>query len=164
MATLVLGIGNTLLSDEGNGVHVVNYLRQHWPDEADVTYLDGGTLSFTLAEAIQTHDALIVVDAAQFRAAPGTVRCLVDAEMDEFLRGPCHSVHEVNLTDLLDIARLTDSLPAPRALVGIQPHSLDWGEQPSAETAAAIPVAAECVRALLARWQKNGRVLPLDNV
>jgi hydrogenase maturation protease len=149
MTTLVLGIGNTLLSDEGNGVHVIHYLQQHYPPLPGVTYMDGGTLSFTLAEAIQDHRALIIVDAAEFHAPAGTVRCLLNEEMDAFLRGPCHSVHEVNLTDLLDIARLTDSLPSPRALVGIQAHSIDWGEHPSRETASAIPQAATCIIDLL---------------
>ena len=39
-----------------------------------VTFLDGGTLSFTLAEPIAEHDSLIVVDAARFGEPAGTVR------------------------------------------------------------------------------------------
>ena len=71
--TLVLGIGNTLLSDEGLGIHLLNYLRSNYPEFPGVTYLDGGTLSFTLAPEIEDCDNLIVLDAAQLDAEPGSI-------------------------------------------------------------------------------------------
>lgn len=153
MTTLVLGIGNTLLSDEGIGVHVVEALAERLTDNDDVTLLDGGTLSFTLAAAIEDAERLIVVDASELKAAPGTVRTYVDDDMDAFLNGPRRSVHEVGLTDLMTIARLADQLPSPRALVGIQPEVLDWGERPSAAVAAAIPVACGEVNRLIEAWR-----------
>ncbi len=156
MKTLVLGIGNTLLSDEGSGVHVVEYLRSRHPETDDLRYLDGGTLSFTLADDVGASDHLIVVDAAQLGEAPGVVRCFVDADMDRFLGTAKHSVHEVGLLDLLDIARLTDTLPARRALIGIQPESMDWGETPSQAVARAIPEAAGWVLGLVHEWRATG--------
>ncbi|NOZ55103.1 MAG: hypothetical protein GXP08_18520 [Gammaproteobacteria bacterium] len=44
MVTLVLGIGNTLLTDEGVGVRAVQYLQDYYADLPDTEYLDGGTL------------------------------------------------------------------------------------------------------------------------
>lgn len=151
--TLILGIGNTLLSDEGIGVHVIEHLAKHYPSVAGVTLLDGGTLSFTLAGPIAEHNNLIVIDATQLQAAPGAVRTFIGDEMDRFLSGNRHSVHEVSLTDLLDIARLSDTCPERRALIGIQPRSLDWGDHPSAEVAAAIEEAASSAMQLHADWQ-----------
>jgi hydrogenase maturation protease len=150
--TLVLGIGNTLLSDEGTGIHVLEFLRQRNPALPGVTWLDGGTLSFTLAPEVESHGNLIVLDAAQLQADTGTVRCLVDAEMDRFLGTNRRSVHEVGLVDLLDMARLRQRLPERRALVGIQPEKLDWGDDPTPAVAAAIPRAAQMVLDLLAEW------------
>jgi hydrogenase maturation protease len=83
--TLVLGIGNTLLTDEGIGIHVLQALEPelgHWPD---VTLLDGGTLSFTLAGPIEEADALIVVDAANIKTRPGGWTLLKGEDMDAFL-------------------------------------------------------------------------------
>ena len=54
--TLILGIGNNLLSDEGIGIHVIRYLDEHHGDTPATTFLDGGTLSFTLADPIAEHD------------------------------------------------------------------------------------------------------------
>lgn len=152
--TLVLGIGNTLLSDEGSGVHVINHLRRHHPETDRLRYLDGGTLSFTLAPEIGENDHLIVVDAAQLKEAPGTIRCMENEAMDQFLGQTKRSVHEVGLLDLMDIARLTDTLPERRALIGIQPDSVDWGDQPTEAVAAAIPQAAQMVLELVDRWSQ----------
>ncbi len=155
--TLILGIGNSLLRDEGLGIHLLDYLREHHSDETGVTFLDGGTLSFTLAPDIETCENLIVLDAAQFNAAPGTVKLLVGTEMDHFVVRGKRSVHEVGLVDLMSIARLQDCLPRNRALLGIQPAELGWGEMPSDIVSAVIPEAARQVIALLHQWQHLDR-------
>ena len=152
--TLILGIGNNLLADEGMGVHVVRYLQEHHSDTPGVTFLDGGTLSFTLAEPIAEHDNLIVVDAAQLGEPAGTIRCFEGAEMDHYLTGNRASVHEVGLMDLFDISRLSGTFPQQRALIGVQPKSLDWGEFPSAEVAPAIAEAAAMALAVAERWRQ----------
>ncbi len=151
--TLVLGIGNTLLSDEGLGVHLLNYLRVNYPDLPGVTYLDGGTLSFTLAADIEDCDNLVVLDAAQLDAEPGTVSLLVGADMDAFIGHGKRSVHEVGLADLMTIATLLNRLPANRALLGIQPAAFGWGETTSEAVSAVIPEAASRVVALLYKWR-----------
>ncbi len=151
--TLVLGIGNTLLSDEGVGVHVVNHLQQHPTEAQDVSFIDGGTLSFTLAEPIEACDNLIVVDASELKAAPGSVRVFENEDMDRFITsGNKKSVHEVGLVDVMSIAMLAGKLPQRRALVGIQPQSLDWGNHPTERVSGAIPEACRQVNSLLKRW------------
>ena len=155
MNTLVLGIGNTILSDEGVGVHVLDALaKEVLPDE--VTLLDGGTLSFTLAGPIQDHDALIVVDATNLQLPAGSVRVFAGEEMDAFLvHNRKSSVHEVGLTDLRAIALLAGHWPERRVLVGIQPQKLDWGEVPTPEVAAAIPVACSEILKILKNWEAH---------
>jgi hydrogenase maturation protease len=150
--TLVLGVGNVLLTDEGAGVHVVRHLLEAYPQLPGVTCLDGGTLSFTLAGDIEAADQLVVVDAAELRAAPGTIRTFENEAMDRFLGTAKMSVHEVGLLDLMDVARLSGHLPARRLLVGIQPQVFDWGEAPSPEVAAVIPEAARIVHEHILSW------------
>lgn len=150
--TLVLGIGNTLLSDEGIGVHVIQNLARRYGEKSDAVFLDGGTLSFILAEPIAENDNLIVVDAARLGEPAGTVRCFEGVDMDRYLTGNRHSVHEVGLTDLLDIARLSGTFPKRRALIGVEPHFLDWGEELSPQVAPAVQVAAKRVLEFLHQW------------
>jgi hydrogenase maturation protease len=162
--TLILGIGNTLLSDEGAGIHVLNKLQSDYPDLQNTTFIDGGTLSFTLATYLQDCSDVIVLDAAEFKAPPGTVRTLVGAEMDKFLGAARRSPHEVGLLDLFDIARLTESLPVKRALVGIQPKSIEWGMSPTPPVEAALALAVDETVKLMRIWeeerQQSTRSLP----
>lgn len=148
---LILGLGNTLLGDEGAGVHVVHRLRNDVPE--DVRLLDGGTLSFSLLEDVETAAAIIVIDAAELDAPPGTVRVFEGEAMDRFLlAGRCRSVHEVSLLDLFAMVRLRGRLPGRRALVGIQPLYVDWSESPSEAVAGGIEAACVEVRQLAERW------------
>jgi hydrogenase maturation protease len=150
--TLVLGVGNTLLSDEGAGVHAMHYLQSQSVETPEIEFLDAGTLSFTLADDIATAVNLIIFDAAELKAAPGTVRVFENSGLDEFLKFGQRSVHEVGFADLMDIARLQDCLPVNRALIGIQPGDLGWGDHSGAAVQAAFPEAAELATALIRKW------------
>lgn len=149
---LVLGIGNTLLRDDGVGVRVIERLREEVQTPGPV-FVDGGTLSFSLLELVEAADALLVADAAELGEAPGTVRLYEGAAMDRFLRSPRHrSVHEVSLSDLLDMARISDGLPERRAILSIQPRTVAWGETLSATLDESLETACAHARAVLRRW------------
>lgn len=150
--TLVLGVGNTILTDEGVGPWVVERLRALNPQVPGVTWMDGGTLSFSIAASVEDAEYLIVVDATELNAEPGTVRVFVDEEMDKMLGGHGRSIHEVGLMDLVNMARLTERLPRRRALVGIQPEIVDWGTEPSPAVGAAMAEAARAVATLIESW------------
>ena len=152
--TLVLGIGNTLLSDEGIGVHVLEKLRSSTSvnvQKAEI--MDGGTLSFTLAGPIENCEQFIVIDAAELKSEPGTVQVFENQDMDNYIiNGNKRSVHEVSLADVMSITLLSGHLPEKRALVGIQPLNIDWGEKPTEAVSAAIPLAISEIESLLDRW------------
>ncbi len=151
--TLILGIGNTLLQDEGAGVHAIRRLAEHLPEHSGIELMDGGTLSFTLAGAIEDADNLIVIDAAQYDGAPGSTKVFVGEQMDAFIGGnrKC-SVHEVSLIDLMAIALLAGQLPRQRALIGIQPQTVAWGDMPSPPVSAAIKLACDQALQLVEEW------------
>lgn len=153
MKTLVLGIGNTLLTDEGVGIHVLQALEPELGNQPDVTLLDGGTLSFTLAGPIEEADALIVVDAANIKGKPGDWQLLQGEAMDRFLTSNRKSsVHEVGLTDLRAIAILAGHWPEKRVMLAIQPDIVDWGEHPTPAVAAAIPPVCAAITEQIRVW------------
>lgn len=151
--TLILGIGNTLLSDEGAGIHALNLLQSEYPDIPNLTFLDGGTLSFTLASWIERCTNLIVFDAAELHLPAGSVNCYVGTAMDDFLGTSKRSAHEVGLLDLMDIARITDNLPENRALIGVQPEVMDWGMQPTVSVQKALKKVVNEAVLLINQWQ-----------
>ena len=155
----ILGVGNTLLADEGIGVHVIRHLQRADGLCGGIELIDGGTLSFNLVPAIEATGCLIVVDAANFGGVPGSVRCFVGGDLDQFLGSSKHTAHEVGLRELLDKARLDGHLPARRALIGVQPQRVDWGETPTKLVAAALPHVADLAIRLADEWCR----LPIDD-
>ena len=162
MKILVLGIGNTLLADEGVGIVAMHALEARYADRQDMEFLDGGTLSFTLAVPISECDALLVIDAAELGAAPGTVHSFEGDEMDRFLgENRKSSVHEVGLLDLRSISMLTGHWPQHRALIGIQPAFVGWGEELTPDVAAALPEVCNVAAKLMETLFEQSTMSPI---
>jgi hydrogenase maturation protease len=155
LPTLVLGVGNPLMSDDGVGIRIMNALAAQQPALVDVEYLDAGTLSLLLLPRFEHCDALLVLDAAQLGGVPGDLRVLLDREMDVFFRKARGSVHEVGIRDLLDAARLVGSLPPRRGFVGVQPGRVALGANLSPIVQSVVAAAAAQARAILETWQSD---------
>ncbi len=151
-ATLVLGVGNLLLSDEGVGVRVVEHLERTMAPRPGVALVDGGTRGFALLPMLEDAEQVVVIDAANMDAPAGTVRVLEGPDMDAFVRQPGRTSHDVGLGDLTDALAIRDLLPKRRALVAIQAVDLDLGETLSGPVAAAVEEAARQVVRLLDDW------------
>lgn len=150
---LVLGLGNTLLGDDGLGVHVVNRLRGE-SDDRTLDFVDGGTLGFRLASLVANHPACIIVDAAELHLSPGTIKILKIADLlGWFLTRQRTSVHEAGLIDLLTLLHLEDKLPDRLAIVAIQPAKIEWYERLSESAYAALPHACETVLDVAQQWR-----------
>jgi len=153
---LVLGLGNTLLGDDGIGVHVVRQLASDQDTPPGLHAVDGGTLGFRLLATLTQAGAVVIVDAAEFGEPSGTVRLFDQHSLaDRVSRGGRMSAHEAGLLDLLTLARLERWSPTRLALLGIQPDRIDWGEQLSEPVATALPLACRAVVQTVLSWQTS---------
>lgn len=106
--TLVLGIGNLLMGDEGVGVRAAERLqREPWPDE--VTVVDGGTGGFHLLEYLQEFSPIVMVDATMDGQPAGTIEVLRPKYASDFPRAL--TAHDIGLRDLVETAALLGPLP-----------------------------------------------------
>jgi hydrogenase maturation protease len=97
--TLVLGLGNLIMGDEGVGVHVVRAIERH-PLPAGVECLDGGTGGFILLEPLESADRIILIDAAADGNPPGTVTRTTPKFSSDY--PPTLTAHDIGVKDLLD--------------------------------------------------------------
>jgi hydrogenase maturation protease len=148
----VVGIGNNLLTDDGAGIHTLTRFEESNTDD-DVDCLDGGTVGLALLDRLSDLGGLIALDAMILGKPPGAITVLLGEDMDSHLRNQRGSVHEVGLSDLMDALRLRDDLPARRALIGIEPGDMDWGTEPTAAVASAVPEAAAMALDLAREWR-----------
>jgi hydrogenase maturation protease len=149
--TLVLGLGNILLGDEGVGVRVVERLQELYEFPQEVQVLDGGTLALDLLPYVEDADRLLVIDALEMSAEPGTTARLEGDEVPAFLSVKI-SPHQMGLADLLAAARLRGLYPEELVLWGVQPGVLDVGLKLSPPVAAQVEVLVEKTLAELRQW------------
>jgi hydrogenase maturation protease len=150
--TLILGIGNILLQDEGVGVRIVEHLQRHYHFPDTVQLLDGGTMGLDLLHCLEGIDRLLVIDAVDARQPPGTFIRLVNDEIPTFL-GRGISPHQLGLSDILSVAQLCNILPPQIVLLGVQPASVDTGLELSPAIAAQVDMLVEAVLHELRSWQ-----------
>ena len=148
----VVGIGNSLLTDDGAGIHTLERFADGNSDE-DIQCLDGGTVGLALLDRLANLKGLVALDAMILGKEPGSITVLEGEDMDAHLRNQRGSVHEVGLSDLMDALRLRGELPENRALIGIEPAEMDWGTEPTAPVAAAVPKAAAEANSLVRAWR-----------
>ncbi len=103
--TLVLGLGNVIMGDEGVGVHVVRALEK-LALPPHVECLDGGTGGFILLEPMQDAERIIMVDAAADGNPIGTVTRTVPRFAREY--PPTLTAHDIGIKDLLDLFYMLD--------------------------------------------------------
>jgi hydrogenase maturation protease len=151
MKTLILGIGNILLGDEGIGVWVVESLRRCYQFPSSATVLEGGTLGLDLLPQLQDVSRLLVVDAVQLGGEPGEI---VRLEGDDVPRAIDVKVspHQIGIKELLATARLMGCEPPKVVLWGMEPDRIEPGADFSPKIAQALPQLQTSVLDELKRW------------
>jgi len=150
--TLVLGLGNILLGDEGVGVRVVERLLEQYEFPEEVRVMDGGTLGLDLLPYLEEASRLLVIDAVQARKAPGTLVRMAGDEIPVFLDASKVSPHQEGLQDLLAVAMLKGYLPDEVVFWGAQIEALGVGLELSSAVAAQVDILVDKVLAELVRW------------
>jgi hydrogenase maturation protease len=148
---LVLGLGNPLMGDDGLGLRALARLRREWAvDGAEL--VDGGTWGMNLLALIEESHRVLLIDAIDVGAEPGT---LVTLERDQLPRLFARklSPHETDLREVLALAELRGTFPEQVAAVGIQPGTVDLSTELTAPVASALEALLDLV---VARLEASG--------
>jgi hydrogenase maturation protease len=151
MSVLVLGLGNALMGDDAFGVRAVARLLSRFRSPEGVKILDGGTLGLDLLPHLEGVERLLILDALEVGAAPGTV---VRLEGEEVPRAFAHklSVHQMGVQDLLAVAELQGHLPGHLVVWGVQPSSVEVALELSPPVQKAMEEVIGGVERELADW------------
>lgn len=146
MKTLILGVGNLLLKDEGVGIHVIHALEKETLPSG-VHLIDGGTGGFHLIAWLEEYDRIIMIDATLDNNPPGTVRQLKPRYASDF--PPLMSAHEIGLRDMIEVMQLTGKMPEIHLIVISALDISEVGMELSPEVEKAIPDVIARVKELL---------------
>ena len=134
--TLVIGLGNAFRGDDGVGRVVARRLRE--VALPGVTVREESGEGAALMEAWMDAGAVILVDAVQSGAAPGTIHRLDATRTPVPSRFFHYSTHAFSVAEAVELARALNQLPPRLILYGIEGGDFTAGEQLSPEVAAAV--------------------------
>jgi hydrogenase maturation protease len=135
---VVLGVGNTLMRDEGLGVRCIEELERTKVLDADVVVIDGGTSTHELMDDLQNLDILVIVDATATGKPPGTIVRLEGSSIPSAFSNKL-SPHQHGINDLLAALTLLGRSPAKLVLFGVEPCVMELGMELSPVVSATIP-------------------------
>ncbi len=143
--TVVIGLGNVILTDEGIGVHALRQVQQSVDGHGNVTFVDGGTLGLELLSVASGASQLLLLDAVDVGAPAGTMARFDHEHLMSLMTGS--SAHELGVADLLSALRMLGSEPEEVVLLGIQPETITLGTELTGAVRSALPgLVAEAVR------------------
>ena len=152
---VVLGLGSLIRSDDAIGLFALSQLQQDTRLPVDVHLVEGGTKGLELVPYICDASRLLVLDALDVGAAPGTVSRIVGEELRS-LPGNA-SVHELALADLLNALRIMGQEPEEVVLLGVQPQNTELGTVLSAPAQQALPTLVRASLSELSRWSRSDK-------
>lgn len=148
---VILGLGNLLMEDEGVGIHALRVLQSNYHFEPEIELIDGGTSGLDLLPFFRPDSQMIMLDAMLFDEPPGSIGRVEDDDILARLNTKT-SVHHLGLSDLLAMAKLTDTLPGKIVLFGVKPESMELTVELSDTVRDSIPRLLDYVIQQLAAW------------
>ena len=140
---LILGLGNTILSDDGVGIYAVRRVRELVEPSEPIDVEEAELGGFALLDLLEGYRAGVIVDAVEWRSlAPGALRTVDLAEFMPTAR--LAAGHQIDLPTALELGK-TLGLPMPARVVIVAIQVQDprlLGEQCTDAVAAAIGPAA----------------------
>ncbi len=120
----ILGIGNILYSDEGIGVYCIPFLEEIYADCEDVDVVYGATDGMMLLATVEDAEKLLIIDAINAAAEPGTIIHLQGDEVPKYV-GVKMSIHQLGFSEVLVAANFREQYPEQIVMIGMQPFSLE---------------------------------------
>lgn len=146
MKTIILGIGNQILGDDGVGIHVVNEVKKYIND-SNVTIDEAITGGMNLLDLLLGYDKAILVDAVKSdEASHGQVKRIL---LSDFNTMHSCNPHDVSLAQAIDMAKKMgqQNIPKEIVIIGILMKSTpcEFSEQLSKEITMAVPQAVQLI-------------------
>lgn len=140
--TVIVGLGNLLLKDDGVGVHAIRALEQEALPPT-VELVDGGTSTLSLLTYFVGCPKIIIIDALQAGLPPGTIYRLTPEDIPRY-RAEHLSIHDVQILDVVKMAALLGDMPEV-VILGIEPQEIASGLELTPVIAEKIPSLVQSV-------------------
>lgn len=149
--SLVIGLGNPLMGDDGLGITALAALRERWVFDTDVELVDGGTWGMNLLHLIEGTERVLFLDAIDAGTEPGSLIVVARNRLPRFFATKL-SPHQIDLREVLAVAALRGTLPAEAVAIGLQPARVELSLELTPVLRQRLPALLDAVRERLMAW------------
>ena len=144
MKTLILGVGNKILGDDGVGIYIANEIKKKI-NNPDIKVDEAITGGMNLLDLILGYEKVIIIDAV--KSKDGSHGKVERISLNNFNTMHSFNPHDVSLNEAIEMAKKLgeNRIPKEIIIIGIMMKSipLEFGENLSKEIAAIIPEAVD---------------------
>ena len=127
-STLVGGLGNPLMSDEGIGLHILRNLMARSSEHDDIEFVDLGTSMMGVVHAVAGRKKAILIDCARMKQSPGVMRRFIPEEVTSTKKLPHFSLHEGDLLKALELSQRIGEYPRSVVIYAVEPERIEPGD------------------------------------
>jgi hydrogenase maturation protease len=128
-STVVLGLGNPLMADEGIGVYLLERLAEQAARYDDVDFIDAGTGGMSVLHLIDGRAKAVFIDCAFMDEEPGTLRRFTPEDVRSTKVLAHQSLHDADLLHILTLAEQFGQRPDDVVIFGIQPEVVETRQE-----------------------------------
>ncbi len=122
MKTLIIGVGNILMGDEGFGPYIIEELKGLDLPEG-VSLLDAGTATLDIADLVAGYERLIILDTVKSNGTPGDIYKFKPDDIAQKKETEL-SLHQYSLLDAVGMLRITQDIPSDITIIAIEPKDV----------------------------------------
>jgi hydrogenase maturation protease len=144
--TVVIGLGNTIMTDEGIGCAVVGHLIALKSKFPEIDFVEAGTGGMNLLHIISGRKKVIIIDCALMGAEPGIIKRFTPENVKSVKRLSHYSLHDVDVLKVIEMSRQLGECPEEIVIFGIEPMRIEHGRQLSETLSAKLEGYTRCVK------------------
>jgi len=126
---VVVGLGNTLMADEGIGCVIIGRLLRQQEKYPGVDFVDAGTGGMSLLHIICDRKKAVIIDCALMGTEPGTIKRFTPEQAKSVKKLSHYSLHEADVLKIIEMARQLAQCPEKIVIFGIEPQRIQHGRE-----------------------------------
>ncbi len=147
--TIVLGLGNPLMGDEGIGIKLIEMLQSASGDFPEADFIDAGTGGMSLLHLISGRKKAVIIDCCIMGETPGTIKQFTPDQVKTVKQLTHLSLHEVDIIKVIELARQLGECPEEIVFFGIEPETVSQQMELSDILTERLPQYTETIKTQL---------------
>ena len=123
--TIVIGLGNPLMADEGIGIKLVKLLISAFGENARADFVDAGTGGMTVLTYIANRKKAVIIDCALMNTKPGTIKRFTPDQVKTVKELAHLSLHEIDILKVIELSKQLGECPEQIVFFGIEPEIIE---------------------------------------